>query len=149
MIKNTINNQGLNQACREQHEAILRKGFESTRKDLPKLLMLTVSELSEALEADRRGKTADIEAFRNELPTVYVIKDRAYGLSENKTPEEISEMFMAAFEKYIKDTLEDEIADAFLRLMDICGMLGIDIEAHILMKSQYNKLRPYKHGKAY
>jgi NTP pyrophosphatase (non-canonical NTP hydrolase) len=57
--------------------------------------------------------------------------------------------FAAAFRSGIKDSFEDEIADAFLRLMDICGMLDIDIEKHIIMKSEYNKLRPAKHGKEY
>ena len=54
-----------------------------------------------------------------------------------------------AFERCIKDTFEDEIADAFLRLMDLCGAMNIDIEKHIRMKAEYNKLRPTKHGKAY
>ena len=59
------------------------------------------------------------------------------------------EEFKKNFEKHIKDTFEDEIADAFMRLMDLCGEYGIDIERHIMMKAMYNEMRPPKHGKAY
>lgn len=41
----------------------------------------------------------------------------------------------------------EELADAFIRLLDLCGGLGIDIEDEIFKKSQRNKKRPYKHGK--
>ena len=42
---------------------------------------------------------------------------------------------------------KEELADAFIRLLDLCGGLGIDIEDEIGKKSQKNKNRPYKHGK--
>ncbi len=42
---------------------------------------------------------------------------------------------------------KEEIADSFIRLLDLCGGLGIDIEAEIEKKSHKNKTRPYKHGK--
>lgn len=42
---------------------------------------------------------------------------------------------------------KEEIADTFIRLLDLCGGLGIDIEEEIYKKSSRNKLRPYKHGK--
>ena len=41
----------------------------------------------------------------------------------------------------------EEIADSFIRLLDLCGGLGIDIEEEIYKKSLRNKQRPYKHGK--
>lgn len=41
----------------------------------------------------------------------------------------------------------EEIADSFIRLLDLCGGLGIDIEEEIYKKSTKNKKRPYKHGK--
>ena len=45
------------------------------------------------------------------------------------------------------DNFREEIADAFIRLFDFCGGLGIDIESEIAKKSMINKGRPYKHGK--
>lgn len=45
------------------------------------------------------------------------------------------------------DNFREEIADAFIRLFDFCGGMGIDIEAEIQKKCDVNKKRPYKHGK--
>lgn len=40
-----------------------------------------------------------------------------------------------------------EIADTFIRLFDICGSLGINIEHEIAEKMKINEGRPHKHGK--
>ena len=45
------------------------------------------------------------------------------------------------------DNFREEIADTFIRLLDLCGGLKIDIEQEIVRKSLKNKQRPYKHGK--
>ena len=45
------------------------------------------------------------------------------------------------------DNFREELADTFIRLFDLCGGLGIDIEAEIIKKAEKNKSRPYKHGK--
>ena len=42
---------------------------------------------------------------------------------------------------------KEEIADSFIRLLDLCGGLKIDIEDEIQKKAIRNKSRPYKHGK--
>ena len=49
----------------------------------------------------------------------------------------------------IKDTVEDEIADAVIRLFDIAVHLKMDLEWHIAKKVQYNAGREYKHNKSY
>ena len=41
----------------------------------------------------------------------------------------------------------EELADTFIRLLDLCGGLKIDMEAEIEKKCIKNKSRPYKHGK--
>jgi NTP pyrophosphatase (non-canonical NTP hydrolase) len=48
-----------------------------------------------------------------------------------------------------KDTFEDELADVFIRLFDMCAGLGIDVERQIQWKLEYNKKRPRLHGKEY
>lgn len=40
-----------------------------------------------------------------------------------------------------------ELADCVIRIMDTCEALGIDLQEMILEKHEYNKTRPYKHGK--
>ena len=132
-------NLSLNAACAEQHEAVIEKGF--TPQPVATNLMLIVSELGEACEADRKNRHADFKEFGD---TYELEMSDFAGTFPNRPP-----AYKTAFEEGIKDTFEDEIADAFLRLMDLCGAMNIDIEKHIRMKAEYNKLRPTKHGKAY
>ena len=132
-------NLSLNAACAEQHEAVIEKGF--TPQPVATNLMLIVSELGEACEADRKNRHADFKKFGD---TYELEMSDFAGTFPNRPP-----AYKTAFEEGIKDTFEDEIADAFLRLMDLCGAMNIDIEKHIRMKAEYNKLRPTKHGKAY
>lgn len=40
----------------------------------------------------------------------------------------------------------EEIADTTIRLLDIAGSLGIDLEAAIEAKMEKNRKRPYRHG---
>ena len=122
----------INEICKIQHEAAKQKGFYDNPRELGTLLMLIVSELGEALEADRCGRWADVAAFRSEIADQERLADR-----------------VESFRAYVKDTLEDEIADVFIRLFDLCGYMGIDIDEHIAMKMWYNSTRPQLHGKAY
>jgi len=48
-----------------------------------------------------------------------------------------------------KNTFEDEIADVFIHLSDLCGYLGIDLDKQVEWKYAYNLTRPHKHGKAF
>ena len=104
---------------------------KNPNKNIGELLMLVVSELGEALEAHRKNRFTKVkwlEGYEKDLKT---------------------SDFPLVFERSIKDTFEDEIADVFIRLFDLCGYLGIDIEKYIKAKMAYNKTRPKKHGKEY
>lgn len=39
-----------------------------------------------------------------------------------------------------------ELADAVIRIADLCGALGIDLEGAIEQKLTYNATRSYRHG---
>ena len=107
------------------------KGFHDKETNLGESLMLVVSELGEALEADRYDHYAGkhpIELFNS----MKVDKDQ-----------------VELFELFIKDTVEDELADAVIRIADLCGALDIDLEAHIKLKMAYNSTRRALHGKRY
>ncbi len=54
---------------------------------------------------------------------------------------------MEGYRKRDQANFKEELADAFIRLLDLCGGLKIDIEEEIYQKSVKNKARPYKHGK--
>ena len=124
----------INELSKECHEIALSKGwYDGRKRGIPELIMLIVTELSEAVEADRNGK--------------YARHNRDLNLKLALKPE--NPQFKTDFKSFIKDTFEDEIADAFIRLFDMCGYLNIDIEKHIRAKIEYNKTREYKHGKRY
>jgi NTP pyrophosphatase (non-canonical NTP hydrolase) len=101
--------------------------------------MLVTSELAEALEAERSNKFADLKYFQNRIVEI-----------ENSKKEPLNDQeYALLFKSTLKDTYEDEIADAIIRLLDHAGKLEIDIDAHIAAKLKYNQTRPYKHGKQF
>lgn len=98
------------------HKTAVEYGFWDDIPNYEHLAMLVITELSEAINADRYGRHADMEeykvwcAFVNE----YIIahEDR---IKRRKT----------AFNECIKDTVEGELADACIRLMDMIGYYQI------------------------
>lgn len=100
-------------------------------------ISLISSELGEATEAMRIGKFCHLNEEGFESINEH-LKDKG---SEFK--------YQGAYITHIKDTFEDEIADSFIRLFDLCHKMDIDIEKFILMKMEYNKLRGTKHGKKF
>ena len=120
--------EGLNKAASGINKANAEKGFYDEKREIGTLLMLCVSELAEALEADRKDEYAELENFH--------VNVKSFG-------------FKNSFESCIKDTFEDEIADTVIRLLDLCGHLKVDIEQHVKLKLEYNAKRPNKHGKKY
>lgn len=45
-----------------------------------------------------------------------------------------------------KGCVAEELADATIRILDLCHKMGIDLEAEMKKKHAVNLLRPYKHG---
>lgn len=127
----------LNEVRDAIHANSIAKGFwEEPNTNITEKIMLVVTELSEAVEAMRKlskeeliseiqGNSATIEAFD------------LYGYDHYD------------FEKFVKDSIGDEFADSIIRILDLCGRLGIDIEGHIKYKMEYNSTRPYLHGKQF
>jgi NTP pyrophosphatase (non-canonical NTP hydrolase) len=129
----------LNELAKDIRQNAVDKGFYEKPAECGTKLMLVVSELSEALEADRKNRRAKMEEFR---------------MRENDSDVALADLsaerqFQWNFEDHIKDSFEDEIADAMIRLLDLSASQGIDIERHIELKMRYNALRPRKHGKRY
>lgn len=127
----------LNQLRDEIHANAKEKGFCDNPREVGTMLMLIVSELAEALEADRTGDFCDFSKYEE------CKKEMDVGI---RTSEEIEKY---AFEKYIKNTFEDELADVIIRTLSICGYLNIDIERSVLTKIKYNKTREKLHFKKY
>jgi NTP pyrophosphatase (non-canonical NTP hydrolase) len=106
--------------------------------------MLCVSELAEAMEADRKGKFAKIDDAEFIIDSKTIREDLDLAVKENDTIK-----FEDIFRTQVKDTFEDELADTIIRILDLCGAKGIDIEKHIELKMKYNASRERMHGKKY
>lgn len=144
----------LNQLRDEIHANAKEKGFCDQKREVGTMLMLIVSELAEALEADRVGYFCNFSKYEEDKKYSFELKHKQEtdvrfmprSPSSIQTPEEIEK---EAFEKYIKNTFEDELADVIIRTLDICGYLNIDIERSVLAKMRYNKTREKMHSKKY
>lgn len=42
-----------------------------------------------------------------------------------------------------------ELADAVIRIADLCGALQLDLEYAVQLKMAYNRSRPHKHGRKF
>ena len=96
------------------HNMAKEKGFweDGVERNNGEMLCLIHSEISEALEALRKGNKPD-----------------------DKLPEFSS--------------VEVELADAVIRIMDLAHARGWDVSKAIEAKIRYNAGRPYKHGKSF
>ena len=62
---------------------------------------------------------------------------------------ELSETLEAMRNHGKKEDIAEELADCCIRIFDYCGAKGIDLEKTLLKKIEYNKTRPYRHGKRF
>ena len=120
----------LNDLSKKIYKANKKKGFHEGEKNIGEMLCLIHSEVSEALEADRKEK-------------------HQFASIKGVIGWKSSVDFKHYFEEHTKDTFEDELADTIIRILDLCGMKKIDIESHIEAKMRYNEMREHKHGKKY
>lgn len=109
----------IKQLIKEAHDNAVERGFypEGEDRNIGELLMLIVSELGEALEAHRCGRCADWDLYERD------VKDHT---CLNKSKHQFQKARIVSFMDNIKDTFDDEIADVFIRLFDLCGYLKID-----------------------
>lgn len=110
-----------------------QKGFWDKERNIGEALMLIVTELAEALETHRR------------LSSVREIDEQVKEAMNQMDDDEFKEHFALI----VKDTFQDEMADSIIRILDLCGGMGIDIEWHIKSKMKYNTTRERLHGKSY
>ena len=79
-------------------------GFHEEEKPDAYYLGLVISEMGEAINADRKGLRANVVRFVEDM--------------------ELGNPFKESFEAHIKDSLEDELADIVIRLLDFSGLKG-------------------------
>lgn len=113
------------------HENAVKHGFWEPPLPFGTAIALIHSELSEALEEERNGNP-DVWFACNESDCIMYGKESLCKYRSRK-PEGVAV----------------ELADAVIRIADLCGHLGIDLEEVIEIKMAYNEGRPYKHGKKF
>lgn len=94
----------LNELSKQAHESAVKRGFWSEELSPEHYIMLVITEIAEMVEADREDKRANMLGF--------------------ELAESCGEAFNNAFERFIKNTVEDEMADVAIRLLDLAGGIG-------------------------
>lgn len=100
----------LNELRKEALAHAIAAGFHDTYHSIEHYLCLVVSELMEAVEADRKDRHCTLDF---DIDILFDI--------ENKVA------FQITFEDRVKDTVEDELADTVIRLLDFAGLTGLSI----------------------
>lgn len=110
----------LQQLCKEAHAIATAKGWwDGHQRAFGDMIALIHSELSEALEEYRAGRAFNEVYF--EKPPEGVGPQKPCGISV-------------------------ELADAIIRIADICEKFDINLTEVIRLKMGYNRMRPHRHG---
>lgn len=115
------------------HENAVQHGFWKPGPDFGTAIALIHSELSEALEEMRAGNRV---RPGDPVPMIYYSGGGYVATGPTnccKRPEGVA----------------IELADAVIRIADLCGHMGIDLESAIALKMEYNEGRPFRHGKLF
>jgi len=113
MIMENIN---LNKWRDRAYKTACEHGFHDKELSNEHLLCLVISELMEAVEADRKGRLGKKCKSRFEM-------------EYNRYPALVEEekRFKCSFEKNVKDSLPDELSDAVIRLLDLAGLRNFNL----------------------
>lgn len=133
----------INKLSKEIHQNAKEHGFFDDKKNIGEMLALIHSEVSEALECDRKDKYYS-NCIDEQKWFIDGMAEKYYGHTFND-----DSFFEEQFEKRVKDTFEDELADIMIRVMDLAAFKEVNLENHIKAKMRYNAMRPHKHGKKY
>ena len=108
----------LNKLRDKAYQCAVAHGWHEENLSDEHFLCLVISELMEAVEADRKGKYAKVAMFKE-----------WQGNSVPLTEETRKRRFMEDFEAFIKRTVEEELADACIRLLDLAELRGISLSS--------------------
>lgn len=105
----------LTELSKQIYQANKEKGFWDEEKNVGEVFALIISEASEALEAHRKDIFANMQEFDK-----WMLAERIEGTDRG-------ELFIDLFKSYIKDSVEDEIADVVIRVLDFVGFLEYEM----------------------
>lgn len=113
-----MKNTDFNLLSKKAFENAKEKGFHDKPCTDAHCIMLVACELAEAVEADRMGRRSDKRTYN------FLLQEYGEPLAKH------------LFEMHIKDTVEDELADAVIRLLDFVGVKGYDIPGNYITEEQ-------------
>lgn len=106
----------LNKLRDEAYAIAKANGWHNEEHSDSHCLMLIITEIAEAVNADRNNNHADIASFKE------IMSD----IPSGATLAEHNDWFKKTFENHVKNTVEDELADVTIRCLDLCGVKGLD-----------------------
>ena len=104
----------LQKLSQEAYATAKAHGWHDTEQPDETLLMLIITEIAEAVQADRANRHADYNQFNGDMEY----------FADNAD----DDLFAMLFEKYIKNSLEDELADVIIRCLDLAALRGISLQ---------------------
>ena len=91
-------------------------GWHDTEQPDEHWLMLIITEIAEAVQADRKDRHADVELFN------YYYEDNDDGFDADGF------IFKTYYDDFIKNSVEDEIADIIIRCLDYAALREIGLD---------------------
>ncbi|MCZ2726244.1 nucleoside triphosphate pyrophosphohydrolase family protein [Bacteroides caccae] len=129
----------LNSLRDRAYKTACEHGFHDKELSNKHLLMLVITELSEAVEADRSNnwnRRAKVDWFKKRIETSRICK----GL-DPEIPKERG--YEVAYNETIKGSIEEELADAVIRLLDLAGLRNFDLNDRIIISYLVSKKRTF------
>lgn len=108
-----LNKVNWNELRDRAYQNAVKHGFYENTSLLDEVMMI-VTELGEAVQADRDNKFANLLLFEKNFDTPQI------------NPEE---HYIHCYDVLMKDTVEDELADAFIRMLSFLAHSNIDMDA--------------------
>ena len=131
------------------YETAKEKGWHDKPATFGDRMALIHSEVSEALEAFRSLDNDSHDCIRQPVyfnpETGYLTRDRGHYVPHKKANSDEYELY----DEWVLNKPEGvvaELADVVIRVADLCGLYGIDLDQAIEEKMAYNSTRPYRHG---
>ena len=120
-----MKNTDFNELAEKAYRNAEKHGFLRNKPSGASQISMVATELCEAIQADRVNKWAKRKSFERQMAIC----------GGNMQP--------AWFEIYIKDTVEDELADAVIRLLTYCHAIGYKINNGPFKKEKIEEYLKY------